>query len=134
MYLLRWRSPADAVLWIAGDDSRLGDACTLFVHCDAGASDFDDGPADGSAGPVVEDYGVSGADIQVSVALVPIGVCGRGFVLAQVFGQPLLVVEGPAYWSAVTVHVGFLFALSVGWPDFNHTAGQAFDDLKVLAL
>ena len=86
MSLLGWRSPADAVSWIAGDDSRFGDAGTLFVHCDTGASDFNDGSADGLAGLMVEDDGVSGADIQVSVALVSVGVCGCRITLAQVFG------------------------------------------------
>ena len=109
MFLLGWRSPADAVSWIAGDDSRLGDACTLFVHCDAGASDFDDGPADGLAAPAVEDDGVAGADIQVSVALVSIGVCGCRIVLAQVFGQSLLVA-GVRGWMNTPECVAYLTA------------------------
>ena len=72
MSLLGWRGPSDAVSWIAGDDSALGDAGTLFAYCDLCALGFDDGPADGSARLVVEDNGVSGADIQVAVSLVSV--------------------------------------------------------------
>ena len=45
MSLLGWCSPADAVSCIAGDDSGVGDICTVLSYCDAGAPDFDDGPA-----------------------------------------------------------------------------------------
>ena len=86
MFLLGWRGPADVVSWIVGDDSRLDDARTLFVHCDAGASDFDDGPADGLASPVVEGDGVVGAEPVGAIVLVSVGVGGRRIVLAQVFG------------------------------------------------
>ena len=86
MSLLGWRGPADAVSWIAGDDSGVGDACTLFAYCDTGASDFDDCPADGAAGLVLKDDGVSGADIQVAVALVAVGVAGGGVALSLVAG------------------------------------------------
>ena len=96
MFLLGWCGPADAVSWIAGDDSRLGDAGTLFVHCDAGASYFDDCSADGLAIPVVEDDGVAGAEPVGAEALVSSGVSCCRIMLAQVFGQPLLVTEGPA--------------------------------------
>ena len=37
MILLGWCDPADAVSWIAGDDSRVGDACTVLSDCDSGA-------------------------------------------------------------------------------------------------
>ena len=86
MSLLGWRGPADAVSWIPGDDSGVGDDCTLFAYCDTGASDFDDGSADGSAGLVLKDDGVSGADIQVAVALVAVGVAGGGVALSLVAG------------------------------------------------
>ena len=134
MSLLGWRGPADAVSWIAGDDSCLGDAGALFVHCDAGASDFDDAPADGLAIPVVEGDGVAGAEPVGAVALVSVGVCGCRITLAQVFGQPLLVAEGPAYWSAVAVDVGFLLGAAVAGAQLQHFAGQAFDGLKISAL
>ena len=45
--LLGWSGPADPVSWIAGDDSGVGDFCTLFAYCDSSASDFDDGASDG---------------------------------------------------------------------------------------
>ena len=86
MSLLGWRGPADAVSWIPGDDSGVGDDCTLFAYCDTDASDFDDGSADGSAGLVLKDDGVSGADIQVAVALVAVGVAGGGVALSLVVG------------------------------------------------
>ena len=63
MSLLGWRGPADAVSWISGDDSGVGDFCTVFFYCDACAPDFDDGPAYGSARLVLKDDGVAGADI-----------------------------------------------------------------------
>ena len=70
MSLLGWGCPADAVSWIAGDDSGVGDFCTVFFYRDAGASDFDDGSAYGSAYGsaclVLKDDGVAGADIQVA--------------------------------------------------------------------
>ena len=78
MFLLGWLGPADAVSWIAGDDSGVGDAGTVFFYRDAGASDFDYSPADGAAGLVLKDNGVAGADIQVAVALVAVGVAGGG--------------------------------------------------------
>ena len=71
MSLLGWGGPADAVSWIAGDDSGVGDFCTVFFYRDAGASDFDDGSAYGSACLVLKDDGVAGADIQVAVGLGP---------------------------------------------------------------
>ena len=37
MSLLGWGGPADVVPWIAGDDSCVGDACTVLSDCDAGA-------------------------------------------------------------------------------------------------
>ena len=86
MSLLGWRVPADGVSWIAGDDSRFGDAGTPLFDCDSCTPDFDDGLAYGSARPVVEDYGVSGADIQVTVALLRFGVAGRRIVLALMLG------------------------------------------------
>ena len=52
MSLLGWCGPADVVPWIAGDDSRVGDACALLFDCDSCALDFDDGPAYGLAGLV----------------------------------------------------------------------------------
>ena len=116
MSLLGWRGPADVVPWIAGDDSRVGDACALLFDCDSCAPDFDDGPAYGLAGLVVKDDCVSGADLQAAVALVSVGVSSRRFVLALMLGQLLLVPEGSSYRSAVSVDVGFLLALSVGWP------------------
>ena len=67
--LLGWHGPSGPVSWIPGDDSRVGDAGTLLFDCKSCAPDFDDGSAYGSAGPVVEDDGVSGADIQVTVWL-----------------------------------------------------------------
>ena len=76
---------------VAGDDSGVGDACTLLSHCDAGAPEFDDGSAYGLAGLVVEHNGVAGAYIQVAVALVAVGVAGRGAALALMLGQLLLV-------------------------------------------
>ena len=47
---------------------------------------LDDGSADGSAGLVLKDDGVSGADIQVAVALVAVGVAGGGVALSLVAG------------------------------------------------
>ena len=91
MSLLGWHCPADTVSRIAGDDSGVGDACTLLSHCDAGAPEFDDGSAYGSAGFVVEDDGVAGADVQVTVALVSVGVSGCRIALALMLGQLLLV-------------------------------------------
>ena len=70
MSLLGWLGPADVVSWNPGDDSGVGDAGTVLSDCYAGTSDFDDCPADGAAGLVLKDDGVSGADIQVAVALV----------------------------------------------------------------
>ncbi len=125
--LLGWHGPSGAVSWIPGDDSRLGDVGTLFSYCDSCAPDFDDGPADGPARLVVEHNGVSGADIQVTVALVSVGVAGRRVVLALMLGQSLLVAEGSSYRSAVTVHVGLLLGAAVGGLYHEHTAGQAFD-------
>ena len=107
MSLLGWLGPADAVPWIAGDDSCVGDAGTVLSDCDAGASDFDDGSAYGMARLVLKDDGVSGADIQVTVALVSVGVAGRRIVLPQMLGQSLLVAEGPAYRSAVASTLAF---------------------------
>ena len=43
--LLGWCDPAGAVSRILGDDSRVGYASTALADCDAGAPDFDDGPA-----------------------------------------------------------------------------------------
>ena len=124
MSLLGWRGPADAVSWIAGDDSAIGDAGTLFADCDSCAPGFDDGPADGLARLVVEDDGVSGADIQVTVALVSVGVAGRRIVLPQMLGQSLLVAERSSYWSAVAVHVGLLLGAAVGGLYHEHLVGQ----------
>ena len=81
MSLLGWRGPADAVSWIPGDDSGVGDFCAVFFYRDAGASDFDDGTAYGLARLVVKDDSVSGADVQVAVALVSVGVSSRRTVL-----------------------------------------------------
>ena len=134
MSLLGWRGPADAVSWIAGDDSGVGDAGTLFAYCDSCAPDFDDGAADGSAGLVVEDNRVAGANIQVTVALVSVGVGGRRVVLALMLGQSLLVAEGLSYQSAVTVHVGLLLGTAVGGLYHEHLVGQAFDGDVVSAL
>ena len=86
MSLLGWRGPADVVPWIAGDDSRVGDAGTLLSDCDAGAPYFDDGSACGLARLVFEDNGVAGADIQLAVALVAVGVAGGGAALSLVAG------------------------------------------------
>ena len=91
MSLLGWGGPADVVPWIAGDDSCVGDACTVLSDCDAGAPDFDDGSAYGLARLVVKDDGVSGADIEVAVALVSVGVSSRRTVLPEMLGQLLLV-------------------------------------------
>ena len=86
MSLLGWRGPADVVSWIAGDDSCVGYASTVLSDCDAGASDFDDGSAYGSARFVFEDNGVAGADTLWAVALVSVGVAGRGAALSLVAG------------------------------------------------
>ena len=45
MSLLRWCCSADAVSWIAGYDSHVGDICIVLSCWDEGAPDFDDGPA-----------------------------------------------------------------------------------------
>ena len=116
MFLLGWCGPADVVPWIAGDDSCVGDACTVLSDCDAGASDFDNCSADGSAALVLKDDGVSGADIEVAVALVSVGVSSRRTVLPEMLGQLLLVLEGSAYRSAVSVDVGFLLGAAVAGP------------------
>ena len=97
------------VPWISGYDSRLGDAGTLFACCDVGAPDFDDGSADGLACLVVEDNVAAGADIQVSVVLVSVGMCGCRITLAQVFGQPLLVA-GVRGWINTPECVAYLTA------------------------
>ena len=116
MSLLGWGGPADVVPWIAGDNSCVGDACTVLSDCDAGAPDFDDGSAYGLARLVVEDDGVSGADIEVAVALVSVGVSSRRTVLPEMLGQLLLVLEGSTYRSAVSVDVGFLLGAAVAGP------------------
>ena len=116
MFLLGWGGPADVVPWIAGDDSCVGDACTVLSDCDAGAPDLDDGSAYGLARLVVKDDGVSGADIEVAVALVSVGVSSRRTVLPEMLGQLLLVLEGSAYRSAVSVDVGFLLGAAVAGP------------------
>ena len=134
MFLLGWHGPADAVSWIAGDDSGVGDACTVLSDCNAGAPDFDDGSAYGSAGLVVEHNGVAGADIQVAVALVAVRVAGCGAALALMLGQLLLVPEGPAYRSVVPVYVGFLLGAAVAGPYLEYLVGQACDGLEVLPL
>ena len=84
--LLGWGGPADAVPWIAGDDSGVGDAGALLFDCDSCAPDFDDGPSYGLVGFVVEDDGVSSADIQATVALVAVGVAGGWVALSLVAG------------------------------------------------
>ena len=134
MSLLGWGGPADAVSWIAGDDSGVGDFCTVFFYRDAGASDFDDGSAYGSACLVLKDDGVAGADIQVAVALVSVGVSSGRTVLPQMPGQLLLVTEWTAYWGAVAVDVGFLLGASVAGRYREYLVGQAFDGLEVLPL
>ena len=113
MALLGWRGPADAVPWVSGDDSGVGDAGTLFAYCDSCAPDFDDGTAYGLAVLVVKDDCVAGADLQAAVALVSVGVAGSGVLLPHMIGQLLLVAEVPAYWSAVSVDVRFLLGAAV---------------------
>lgn len=60
MPLLGWHGPADAVPWVAGDYSGVGDFCAVFAYCDSCSPVFDDSSADGRARLVVEDDGVAG--------------------------------------------------------------------------
>ena len=132
--LLGWHGPSGPVSWILGDDLCVDDSGTLFPDCDSCAPDFYDCPADGPARLVFEDNGVAGADIQVTVALVSVGVAGRRIVLPQMLRQSLLVPEGLPYRSAVTVHVGLLLGASVGGLYHEHLVGQAFDVDEASAL
>ena len=72
---------------------------------------------------MVEENGVAGADVQVTVALVSVGVCGCRVVLALMLGQSLLVAERSAYRSAVTVQVGLLLGTAVGGLYDQHLVG-----------
>lgn len=105
MSLLGWCGPAYSVSRVSGDDSGVGHACTVLPYCDLCAPDFGDAAAYGLVVLVVKDDGVAGADIQAAVALVPVGVAGSGVLLPHMIGQLLLVAEGPAYRSAVSIDV-----------------------------
>ena len=125
--LLGWCGPADAVSWIAGDYAALGDDCALFAGCDSCSPSFDDGAADGRSRLMLKDDGAAGADVQVTSALVSVGVADRRIVLALMLGHSLLVAGRSSYWSAVTVQVGLLLGTVVGGLHYQHLVGQASD-------